>query len=69
MQRNYVLVAKAVMTGATEAGFFLRAAYDELSEVIRSRLHPVVSSRIYVVSHCLLAGPAMACLLYTSRCV
>lgn len=60
MQRNYVLVAKAVMTGATEAGFFLRAAYDELSEVIRSRLHPVVSSRIYVVSHCLLAGPAMA---------
>lgn len=60
MQRNYVLVAKAVMSGTAQAGFFLRAAYDELSSVIRSRLHPLISSRIYVVSHCLLAGPSLA---------
>ncbi len=60
MQRNYVLVAKAVMTGAAQAGFFLRAAYDELSKVIQARLHPVISSRIYVVTHCLLAGPTLA---------
>ncbi|MFN8077985.1 MAG: PhnD/SsuA/transferrin family substrate-binding protein [Kineosporiaceae bacterium] len=60
MQRNYVLVAKAVMSGTAEVGFFLRAAYDQLSQVIRARLRPLISSKIYVVSHCLLAAPTIA---------
>jgi phosphonate transport system substrate-binding protein len=56
-KRNYVLVAKDVLNGQVDAGFFLRAAFDALSQITRSRLRPLISSRIYVVRHCLLAGP------------
>lgn len=60
VKRNYVLVAKSLLTGEARAGFFLRAAYDALSEVTRKGLRPLISSQIYVVSHALLAGPAIA---------
>ncbi len=59
-KRNYVLVAKAVITGEVQAGFFLRAAFDDLSQVTQSRLRPLISSQIYVVRHCMLASPALA---------
>lgn len=59
-RRNYVLVAKAVLTGDVQAGFFLRAAFDDLSQVTQQRLRPLVSSQIYVVRHCLLAKPTLA---------
>ncbi len=58
--RNYVLVAKAVITGQVEAGFFLRRAYDNLSATTRGMLLPLISSRIHVVSHCLLLSPGLA---------
>ncbi len=58
--RNYVLVAKALLTQQAQAGFFLRKAYDSLSEVTRARLHPVISSQIYVITHCFLASPGSA---------
>lgn len=57
---NHVLVAKAIMTGDVDAGFFPREAYDELSGVIRQQLRVLISSQIYVVKHCLLAAPAVA---------
>jgi phosphonate transport system substrate-binding protein len=60
VKRNYTLVAKAVLTGEVQAGFFLRRAYDDLSEVTRKGLRPLISSRIYVVTHSLLASPAIA---------
>jgi phosphonate transport system substrate-binding protein len=63
VKRNYVLVAKALMTGQSAGGFFLRTAYDQLSEVIRSRLRILISSQIYVVRHCLLAAPAIGSLI------
>ncbi len=58
--RNYVLVAKAVITGQVEAGFFLRRAHDNLSATTRGMLRPLISSRIHVVSHCLLLAPGLA---------
>ncbi|HEX2807296.1 MAG TPA: PhnD/SsuA/transferrin family substrate-binding protein [Kineosporiaceae bacterium] len=58
VKRNYVLVAKALITGQSEAGFFLRAAYDSLSALTRRDLRPLISSQIYVVSHALLVSPA-----------
>ena len=59
VKRNYVLVAKALLTGQAEAGFFLRAAYDSLSDLTRRDLRPLISSQIYVVSHALLVSPAI----------
>lgn len=55
--RNYVLVAKAVLNQTVQAGFFLRKAYDSLSEVTRVGLYPLISSKIYVVTHCFLVNP------------
>jgi len=59
-KRNYVLIAKSLMTGESQAGFFLKAAFDELSDVTKKMLRPLISSSIYVVVHSLLASPAVA---------
>ncbi|MFN7942960.1 MAG: PhnD/SsuA/transferrin family substrate-binding protein [Thermoanaerobaculia bacterium] len=59
-KRNPVLVAKAVLAGEVRAGFFLAAAYTELSESTRKGLRPIATSRIYVVKHSLLCGPRLA---------
>jgi phosphonate transport system substrate-binding protein len=59
-KRNYILVAKAVLNGEVDAGFFLREAYDALSDLTRRRLRILISSQIYVVSHCLLASPQIS---------
>jgi phosphonate transport system substrate-binding protein len=59
VKRNYVLVAKALLAGQAGAGFFLRAAYESLSEVTRRELRVLISSQIYVVSHSLLASPSL----------
>lgn len=57
---NYVLVAKALISGNADAGFFLKQAFDELSEVTRRQLRQIVESHIYVVHHALMAGPRLA---------
>ncbi|MEH6578610.1 MAG: phosphate/phosphite/phosphonate ABC transporter substrate-binding protein [Amphritea sp.] len=57
---NYILVAKNLLNGDAQVGFFLKAAYDELSELVRSRMRVLVSSQISVFHHTLLVGPAMA---------
>ncbi|HET9656269.1 MAG TPA: PhnD/SsuA/transferrin family substrate-binding protein [Kineosporiaceae bacterium] len=60
VKRNYTLVAKAIVNGEADAGFFLRQAFDELTTSVRRALRPLVSSHIYVVSHALMVGPAAA---------
>lgn len=59
-KRNYVLVAKALITGESAAGFFLQAAFDELSAVTKGMLRPLIASRIHVVSHSLLISPVIS---------
>lgn len=58
--KNYVLVAKSLLKGEADVGFFLKQGYDELSVLIRSEMKPLVSSQIDVIHHVLLAGPAFA---------
>lgn len=53
---TYVLVAKALLTGQADVGFFLKAAYDDLASSTKKRLRPLVTSQIQVVRHGLLAG-------------
>lgn len=57
---SYVVVAKNLLNGDSDAGFFLKDAYDELSDLIRSKMRVLVSSQISVVHHSLLVGPDMA---------
>lgn len=56
---SYVLVAKHLLLGKADCGFFLKEAFDDLSVPIRRQLRPLVTSQISVVRHVLLAGPRM----------
>lgn len=57
---NYVLVAKELMRGGAQAGFFLADTFNELSSVVRQQLRPIVESQIHVIHHVFLVGPRLA---------
>lgn len=56
---SFVAVAKQVMQGDAQIGFFLKDAYDELSNLIKSRLKVLVASEISVIYHSLMVGPKL----------
>lgn len=56
---SYPLVAKALLRGDADVGFFLAEAFDELSNLVRSQLRPVVHSQVNDISHVLLVGPRL----------
>jgi len=57
---SYVIVAKDLIRGDSDVGFFLEETYNELSNVIRSQLRTLVHSQIQLINHVLLAGPGLA---------
>ncbi len=57
---SYVLVAKQLMRGTADVGFFLEEAYHELSNMVRDQMRPLVTSQIQIIQHALLVGPALA---------
>lgn len=59
-QKSYILVAKALLNGTADTGFFLKRSFDQLSNSTRRGLRPIADSHIYVVRHGLLAGPRLA---------
>ncbi len=56
---NYVLVAKELLNGAADVGFFLAQSFNELSSLVRDQLRVLVSSEIHVVHHTMMAGPKL----------
>lgn len=60
---SYVLVAKNLLNGNGDVGFFLKEAFDDLSDLIRSQMRVLVVSQIDVVHHSLMAGPNVQHLL------
>jgi phosphonate transport system substrate-binding protein len=62
---NYTLAAKSVLGGQTRAAFFLRTAFDDLSDAVRQGLRILVASQIYVISHTLVVAPSLAYLAPT----
>lgn len=56
---TYVLIAKALMNGNADVGFFLKEGYDNLSSMVKKGLRPLVSSEIQLVRHGLMIGPRM----------
>jgi phosphonate transport system substrate-binding protein len=59
---SYPLVAKALLDGRADVGFFLADAFDDLSRPVREQLRPLVRSEIDDIRHVLLAGPRLAAL-------
>lgn len=57
---TYVLIAKDLLNGDADVGFFLEETYNDLSAMIRQQLRPLVQSQISVIHHLLLAGPKLA---------
>ncbi len=57
-QKNYVMVAKHLINGSADAGFFLKEAYDDMSKFIKSQVRPIVTSQISVIKHSFLVGPS-----------
>ncbi len=54
---TYVLVAKQLFQNKADVGFFLKDAYDDLSNFVKEQLRILVSSQIHVITHTLLIGP------------
>lgn len=57
---TYVLVAKDLLRGDADIGFFLEETFEDLSKVIRQELRPLVHSEIQLIHHVLLIGPELA---------
>lgn len=57
---SYVLVAKDLITGKADIGFFLKDAFENLSASTRKNLKILVTSQIHVIHHQLMIGPHMA---------
>jgi len=57
---GYVAVAKDLLRGEADAGFFLAETFDELSDVIRSQLRVLVRSQIHVIHHVFLVDESLA---------
>lgn len=54
---TYVVLARTLLQGKADCGFFLKEAFDDLSAPIRKQLRPVMTSQISIVRHVLLVGP------------
>ena len=60
MVDSYVLVAKHLIRGDADVGFFLKDAFDNLSRFTREQLSVLVESQISLIHHSLLVGPRLA---------
>ncbi|NOY62271.1 MAG: phosphate/phosphite/phosphonate ABC transporter substrate-binding protein [Gammaproteobacteria bacterium] len=58
--KSYIIVAKSLLKGDADIGFFLDEAYNDLSNVVKKGLRPLISSNIYVFHHALMVGPRLA---------
>jgi phosphonate transport system substrate-binding protein len=56
---SYILVAKQLLQGKVQAGFFLEESYNGLSKIIKAQLRPLVNSQIHVIQHVFLVGPRL----------
>ncbi|MCK5901672.1 MAG: PhnD/SsuA/transferrin family substrate-binding protein, partial [Cocleimonas sp.] len=54
---SYVLVAKQLLQDKADIGFFLKDAFHDLSNLIKSDLKVLISSEIQIIRHVLLVSP------------
>lgn len=56
---GYVVIAKDLLRGNADAGFFLAETYDALSDVIKKKLRILVRSEIHVINHVFLVDSSL----------
>ena len=54
---NYITVVKKVIQGEADVGFLLAEVFEEFSNLVKKQVRPLISSKIHVLHHALLAGP------------
>ncbi|VAX18707.1 ABC transporter, substrate-binding protein (cluster 12, methionine/phosphonates) [hydrothermal vent metagenome] len=57
---NYITVAKEVIRGEADIGFLLADAFDEFSSLVKKQVKPLITSKIHVLHHALLASPGFS---------
>ncbi|GAB6041154.1 phosphate/phosphite/phosphonate ABC transporter substrate-binding protein [Endothiovibrio diazotrophicus] len=56
---NYIIVAKELLSGDADIGFFLADTYNDLSALLRKQLRVVIHSHIHMVHHLFVIHPQM----------
>jgi len=56
---SYPLVAKQLLQGDADIGFFLDESFDSLSKFVKEQLSCLIRSQIFVIRHVMLAGPKL----------
>lgn len=56
---SYQAVARLLIQGKVDAGFFLATAYHALSKMTKNQLKPLIESSLKDISHVLLAHPSV----------
>ena len=56
---TYAIVAKRLLRGDADAGFFLKDAYNDLTRLTQKNLRVLIESKIDVVHHSFLVGPRL----------
>ncbi len=59
MVSSYAVAAKKLLRGEADAAIFLKEAFDDLSNLTRRELKPIVESQISDIFHALLVGPRL----------
>ncbi len=57
---NYITVAKKVINGEADIGFLLADAFNEFSTLVKKQVKPLMTSKIDVLHHTLLAAPGFS---------
>ncbi len=57
---SYILVAKHLIRGEADVGFFLKESFDNLSNFTKEQLRVLVESQISLIYHSFLVGPRLA---------
>lgn len=56
---TYAIVARKLLQGEVDAGFFLKEAYNDLANLTRKNLRVLIESKIDVIHHSFLVGPKL----------
>lgn len=56
---SYAIVAKKLLLGDADAGFFLKEAFNNLTSLTQKKLRILIESKIDVVHHSFLVGPKL----------
>ncbi len=57
---SFVVVARNILNGNADVGFFLAESFNELSGLVKNELFPLVSSQIHMIHHAMLVSPKLA---------